>query len=105
MSITLSDDLSKRLQQAADARGVTPEQLIDQFLADNHTAPAAITSSEHDDDLWTDEEIEEMMRPKPLTGQQMVEQGYIGGWEHKGITDSQEWLEQQRAKRRQRHSK
>ena len=50
----------------------------------------------------TDEEIAELMRPEPKTGAEIVALGHTGGWEHKGITDSVEWLAEQRRKRREK---
>ena len=61
--------------------------------------PVAI---EDDETPLTDEEIAEMMRPEPKTGAEIVALGHTGGWEHKGITDSVEWVKEQRRKRRER---
>lgn len=47
---------------------------------------------------WTQEELEELLAPEePLTGQEMIEQGYFGGWEDMGIEDGAEWVNAQRA--------
>ncbi|MBZ0281049.1 MAG: hypothetical protein K8L97_09925 [Anaerolineae bacterium] len=54
-----------------------------------------------DEPPLTDAEIEELMRPKPKTGAEIVALGHTGGWEHKGITDSVEWIDEQRRKRRE----
>lgn len=52
-------------------------------------------------ETWTDEELAQLLKPqKPLTGKEMVEGGFIGGWEHKQIDDPVAFLEQQRANRR-----
>jgi len=50
---------------------------------------------------WTDEEIREMTTITPKTGAEIVAAGHVGGWEDYGITDSVEWLEEQRRKRRE----
>ena len=50
---------------------------------------------------WTNEEIQEMSRITPKTGSEIVAAGHTGGWEHYGITDSGQWLEEQRRKRRE----
>ena len=62
------------------------------------------TEIDADSDVtWTDEEIAELLTPKePMTGKKMVEAGLIGGWEHMGIEDSAEWVNEQRAKRRKK---
>ena len=51
---------------------------------------------------WTDEEIQEMLRPHPKTGAEIVAAGHTGGWEHYGITDGGEWVTEQRRKRREK---
>lgn len=54
---------------------------------------------------WTEEEIQEMLKPRPrLTGAEIVKLlEEEGGWEHMGITDSAEWVEAQRRKRREQN--
>jgi hypothetical protein len=54
-----------------------------------------------EDQPWTDEELEALHRIEPKTGAEIVAAGHIGGWEDYGITDSVEWLEKQRQKRRE----
>ncbi len=61
--------------------------------------PVAI---EDDEPPLTDEDIAEMMRPEPKSGAEIIALGHTGGWEHKGITDSVEWVKEQRRKRRER---
>lgn len=51
-----------------------------------------------EESAWTDEEIREMTRIEPKTGAEIVAAGHIGGWEDYGITDSVEWVEEQRRK-------
>lgn len=50
---------------------------------------------------WTEEELEELLKVEPLTGKEIVEMGLTGGWEDLGITDSVAWVEEQRRKRRE----
>jgi hypothetical protein len=55
---------------------------------------------------WTDEELAELLKPKQaLTGKEMVEQGYIGGWEDMGIEDGAAWVNQQKALRKAKRKK
>ncbi len=63
---------------------------------DNNEAEAVPT--------WTDEELDELLRPNPhpLTGAEIVAAGLVGGWEHKGITDGQAWVEEVKRKRKER---
>lgn len=51
--------------------------------------------------LWTDDELAALIRPEPKTGAEIVALGHTGGWEHKGITDSVAWVQEQRRKRRE----
>lgn len=58
-------------------------------------------AADHPDEApLTDEEIAAFMRPDPKTGAEIIALGHIGGWEHKGITDSVEWVQEQRRKRK-----
>ncbi len=51
----------------------------------------------------TEEEIRELTRIEPKTGEEIVAAGHTGGWEHYGITDSAAWVEELRYKRRKQH--
>ncbi|MCI0711636.1 MAG: hypothetical protein L0154_15885 [Chloroflexi bacterium] len=58
------------------------------------------------EDTWTAEELAELLKPqKALTGKEMVEQGFIGGWEDMGIEDGAEWVNQQKALRKAKRKK
>lgn len=52
----------------------------------------------------TDAEIANMLRPEPMTGAEIVAAGLTGGWADLGITDGTEWVQEQRRKRREKHS-
>jgi hypothetical protein len=55
-----------------------------------------------EDVVWTEEELAELLQPHaPLSGAEIAAQIMAegGGWEDKGITDSQKWVEEQRKKR------
>lgn len=52
---------------------------------------------------FTDEEIKELLTFKPMSGKEIVESGLAGGWEDLGITDSVEWVNEQRRKRQERN--
>ena len=55
---------------------------------------------------WTDEELAELLTSKQaLTGKEMVEQGYIGGWEDMGVEDGAAWVNQQKALRKAKRKK
>jgi hypothetical protein len=58
---------------------------------------AANEEIELEDVPLTDEEIKELLKPNPLPASQIIG----GGWEHKGITDSQHWVEERRRKERE----
>ncbi len=48
----------------------------------------------------TDEEIDALMKPNPKTGAEIAKNPAIGSWANKGITNSVEWVAEQRHKRR-----
>jgi hypothetical protein len=75
--------------------GIAPEEVL-----------VTIESIEEDVDsvtpFWTEEELQEINAPRiPKTGaeiaQSILEEG--GGWEHLGITDSEEYVQELRRKR------
>ena len=55
------------------------------------------------DSTWSDAEIAEMLTIEPLTGAEIIAAGLTGGWADMGITDSAEWVNEQKRKRRERH--
>ncbi len=63
---------------------------------------SATEDADWENQPWTEEEIRELMRVEPMTGAEIVAAGLTGGWEEMGITDSVEWLEEQRRKRRKK---
>jgi hypothetical protein len=86
---------------------LTPhEQLL---LIERIVALLKSHEGQHDvitDQVWDKEELAALLEPEEaLTGREMVEQGYTGGWEDMGITDGAEWVNQQKAKRKARRKK
>lgn len=55
-----------------------------------------------DDEVWSEDELAEMLRVEPLTGKEIVEAGLTGGWRDLDIAEGAEWVAQQRRKRRER---
>jgi hypothetical protein len=45
---------------------------------------------------WTEAELEEFLKPNPLTMGELLESGLIGGWKDRGIADSLEFIERLR---------
>lgn len=41
------------------------------------------------------------LKVEPMTGSEIVKAGLLGGWEHLGIQDANEWVDEQRRKRRE----
>lgn len=94
---TTVDEILSRL---LDSYGAMLVSVSDDMAGDDATD----NNGANNDVTWTDEELAELLKPqKPLTGKEIVEQGYIGGWEDMGIEDSVEWLAQQKAKRRKKY--
>lgn len=55
-----------------------------------------------DEQPWTEEELEEMLARHPRTLGEILKEGLVGGWEDRGITDSVEWVLEQRRKEQER---
>jgi len=53
---------------------------------------------------FTDEEIKDLLTFTPTSGADVVAAGLVGGWEHKGITDSVAFVEELRRKQREQRS-
>ena len=51
---------------------------------------------------WTEEELAESFDFQPSTLGEILREGLLGGWEDRGITDSVEWVKEQRRKSRER---
>lgn len=58
---------------------------------------AAEPSTSDDDTGWTEEELNALLTFHPVPAQDLV----TGGWEAKGIQDSQAWVEEVRRKARE----
>ena len=86
------EELSKRAKKSVD-------DIISVWVNNFGYAVIDADQSAVDDDVtWTEEELVELIKPKtPLTGKQIIEGGFIGGWEHKNIDDPVAFLEKQRA--------
>ncbi len=51
---------------------------------------------------WSGINIQEFLTAEPMSGAAIVAGGYSGGWEDLDITDSEKWVEEQRAIRREK---
>ena len=103
--LEISPQVAQRLQDLSKQTRTSIDDILLRVLEHSgFLLVSADADAPNGDLVWTDEELAELLTPRPpLTGQEMVEQGYIGGWEDLGIEDSVEWLEQQKAKRRTKH--
>ncbi|GAB4508527.1 MAG: hypothetical protein OHK0046_01230 [Anaerolineae bacterium] len=98
----ISNQAAEQLTALSRKTHKTVNEVV-RWLLDNYaytlTSPEEQTAD--NDMVWTEAELSEFLQPQhPLTRQQIAEQGLPGGWKDAGIVDSMEWLEQQRAKRR-----
>ena len=56
-------------------------------------------------EIWNEDELRQLLDDnQPMTTQEFLEAGLFGGWEDVGIEDSVKWVEEQRAKTRDRYS-
>lgn len=58
----------------------------------------SVNSTADEDAPFTDEEIEELIQPRPKTGAEIAASDVIGAWADLGIEDSVEWVQKQREK-------
>lgn len=56
-------------------------------------APAA-SKDEWENQPWTEAELDEFLKPAPLTMRELLESGLIGGWKDRSISDGLEFIEQ-----------
>jgi hypothetical protein len=52
-----------------------------------------------DEEDWPPADLASALRVEPRTGAEIVAAGLLGGWADQGITDSTEWVEEQRRRR------
>ena len=60
-------------------------------------------SEPDDSEPLTEEEIKALMTPDPLPPKEVIALGLTGTWADMGITDSVEWIQEQRRKRWERN--
>jgi hypothetical protein len=60
---------------------------------------AEVTIEISPEEPWSQQDLEDLLRPEPLTGREIVAAGLAGGWEDLGIPDGQTWVEAQRRRR------
>ncbi len=101
--LEINPTTAQKLQEISQQAHKSVDEIL--LLLLNNFGHTVIESDEptQDDVTWTEEELAELLKPqKPLTGKEMVDGGFIGGWEDMGITDSVEWVDKQRVKRRKK---
>lgn len=79
-----------------------PDDVIDGEIELKVAVERSGDSFEEDAPLWTDEELAALIQPEPKTGAEIIALGHTGGWEHKGIEDSVEWVSELRRQRREK---
>lgn len=77
-----------------------PENVVDGEVIIEIPVETDPSMLENDQPL-TDDEIDALMKPNPKPGSEIVKNPAIGSWANKGITDSVEWVAEQRRKRRE----
>lgn len=50
---------------------------------------------------WTSDELDRALEIIPLTGAEIVEGGFTGGWADRGISDGEDWVRERRQRRRE----
>ena len=95
----MSSQELEHLIQIVDKLSHSERQQLATYLARSQPMGAGET----DEELWTNDQIQQMLTPKPRTGHEIVElglqSGAIGSWQDMDIADPVEWLKQQRQTR------
>lgn len=88
--------------------------LVERILAGirHSLTPPTPEPENHDEDepqpsgeIWDEEELQALLNDNhPMTSREIVEAGLVGTWADMGIEDSVAWLEERRAKKRQRNA-
>jgi hypothetical protein len=76
-----------------------PENVLDgevELLVQTADTVTDVPNSEWDNLPWTEAELDELLKPNPMTLGELLESGLLGGWKDRPIADSQEFIEQQR---------
>ncbi len=100
--LEISNQVAQKLEELSTQSHRTVDEVL-LWLLDNygHSVISEQDETEDDDTTWTEEELAQLLKPKkPLTGKQIAEKGLLGAWKDLGIEDSVKWVEQQRAKRK-----
>lgn len=101
--IEVNSQIADKLRQLSQQTKKPIDEILSYWLNNFGYTVLESDISANATETWTDEELAELLKPKkPLTGKQIAEQGLLGSWSDMGITDSVEWLESQRAKRRKK---
>lgn len=108
--LEVGNQAAHKLEKLSQKTGKTVDEIL-LWLLDNYEEIIVTDQrqvDEDDDVAWTEEELAELLKPKTgLTGKEIVEKhlasGVIGSWADMDITDSVEWLEAQKAKRRAKY--
>ena len=86
--LNISPAIADKLKRLAEETQTSLDDLLSKFLA---TYAEALTTAEpiQDSETWDADEIADVLKPKQaLSGKEMVEQGFVGGWEDMDI----DWL-------------
>jgi hypothetical protein len=101
MSLDKLEKLTKQVQELEPHEQLLlVEQIVSwhRFRTTTQQVPA-----ESESETWAEGELEQLMAEyHPLSTREFVEAGLFGGWEDMGIEDSLEWVQQQRAKTKNR---
>lgn len=107
MAQAMRSQYDEALEVALKLKRGDQVRLVQRIVAElgevSHSEATAIGNLQQDEAEvpYTEEEIAEMLRPKPKTGAEIVASDVVGAWADIGITDSEEWLNEQKRKRRE----
>lgn len=81
---------------------LTDDGRIEAELPDGWQAGEVLIEVPIEQEIWTDEELDELMQSEPQSGAEIAAAAEIGVWADRGIEDSVAFVEEMRRKRRER---
>ena len=98
--LEINPTTAQKLQEISQQAQKSVDEILLLLLNNfGHTIIEAVETPQGSE-TWTDEELAHLLKfQEPMTGKEIAKSGLLGSWKDMGISDSVEWLEQQRAKR------
>lgn len=98
VSPEFQETLTRALELSPAERMAMIAELVASFQAEFFAESPSL-----DDQPFTSSEIAELMQVEPLPPAEVIARGLLGTWTSKNIEDGAAWVNERKAKRRERH--